>query len=260
MIMPILMLLLILPFTIAETNAKVFLDRTTYGPGAIVYVTIIDRNFNLSKDVIESIDLTQIVRGEPILEIRITQLTKGRLVLSAVDGTLMDEVGRPVTRAVESGPNTSTFEFLIKLPDDLERSSSISVIYNDPFELAPTSRESIPVQEKIAVIETRVTDENGKPLTNIVVGKQVIFGSMIQNSLNIRQPYSVILQVKDSNGYTVMLSWVSGNLEAKRTISASIAWKPDVAGEYTAEIFLWESMTKPTPLVLEPKKAILVVT
>ena len=97
----VLALLLVLPFSIAEPDAKVMLDRTTYGPGAIVYITIIDRNFNQSTDVIESIDLTQIVNGDPILEVVITQPTKGRLVLNAVDGSLKDDSGKSVIKAIK---------------------------------------------------------------------------------------------------------------------------------------------------------------
>jgi hypothetical protein len=260
MLAVIMAFLLILPFSIIEPNAQVILDRTSYGPGAIVYITIIDRNFNQLKNVVESIDLTQIVDGEPIVEVKITQPTKGRLVLSAVDGSLRDDNGNPVVKAIESGPNTSAFEFLIKLPEDLETNSSVSVIYNDPFELAPTSRKSIPVEENVTIVETRITDQNGKPLTDIRVGQQIIFRSTLQNSMNVQQAYSYILQVKDSNGYTVMLSWISGTLEAKRSSVASIAWTPDATGKHSVEIFLWDNTNTPTPLTLEAKKDIIMVT
>jgi hypothetical protein len=259
MLAAVLMILLILPFSMAEPYAKVFLDRSTAGPGTIIYGTIIDRNFNQSVTTVESIDLTQIVDNEPILEIRITQPIKGVLILSAVDGSLKDDAGRPVTRAVETGANTSLFEFLAKLPDDLEPDSSVTVVYNDPFELAPTSRRSIPVEEKVTFVEMGVKDKNGKPLTSISVGQQVMFKSTIQSSMHVKQQYAYIVQVKDSNGYTVVLSWLSGYLDARSSESTSIAWTPDTIGKYTLEIFLWESVAKPIPLS-EEKKSVLVVT
>lgn len=234
----VLMILLILPFSMAEPYAKAFLDRSTYGPGAIIYGTITDRNFNRSTTTVESIDLTQIVDNEPIVEIRVTQPTKGMFVLSAVDGSLKDEAGRPVTEAVETHSNTSVFEFLAKLPDDLEPNSSVTIIYNDPFELAPTNRSSIPVERKLTLVETGVKDKNGKPLISISVGEQVMFKSTIQSSLNVKQQYAYIVQVKDSNGYTVVLSWLSGYLDPKRSASTSIAWVPDAIGKYTLEIWV----------------------
>src|SRR5574341_2137576 len=140
-----------------EPNAKVFLDRTSYGPGAIVYVSIFDRNFNLQDDVVESIDLTQIVDGDPIVEVRIVQPTEGKFTLSAVDGSIKDSNGNSVRQAIESGPDTSLFEFVIQLPNDIEANSSVGVIYNDPFELSPTTREKIPMQQKIEITELIVT-------------------------------------------------------------------------------------------------------
>lgn len=253
-----LALLLVSPFATIEPNAKAVTDRDSYGPSAIVYITIIDRKFNRDNDVRESIDLRQIVDGDPILEVKITQPTKGRLELNAVDGTLKDDRGNPVTKAIESGPNTSRFEFLIKLPDDLETDSAVSVIYNDPFELAPTSRKSIPIVKEVKLLETRMTDQNGKPLTEINVGDKVVFRSIVSSSMDEKQEYSYIVQVKNSDGYTAALSWISGNLEPKSSQSASILWMPDESGEYTVEIFLWDNTVKPKPLLNEIKSTLTV--
>jgi len=266
---PILLLLFSIPLTTMqfnfveaqkiEPNAKVFLDRTSYGPGSIVYVSIFDRNFNLADDVVESIDLTQIVEGDPIVEVKIVQPTQGTLTLSAVDGSMKDSNGRSVREAVESGPNTSLFELEVKLPDDIEANSSITVLYNDPFELSPTSREEIPMEQKITVTDTRFADNTGKFLQKANVGQQVIISSLIQNHMNSQQEYSYIVQVKDSDGFTVALSWISGNIERQRSASVAVPWTPDNAGQYIIEIFIWQSLLKPVPLLLKEEKNAIVV-
>ena len=247
-------------FTNLEPNAKVILDRTSYGPGAIVYVSIFDRNFNQADNEVESIDLTQIVEGDPIVEVKIVQPTQGKLTLSAVDGSMKDSNGKPVREAVESGPNTSLFEVEIKLPDDIEVNSSIGVLYNDPFELAPTSREEIPVQEKVTLTDTRFTDHAGKFLQKANVGQEVIITSIIQSHMSSKQEYAYIVQVKDSDGFTVALSWISGNIEPQRSASAAVSWTPDKAGQYTIEIFVWQSLLKPMPLLLNEEKNAIVVS
>lgn len=242
-----------------EPNAKVFLDRTSYGPGSIILVSIFDRNFNLADDVIDSIDLTQIVEGEPIVEVKIVQPTQGTLTLSAVDGSMKDSNGNPVREAVESGPNTSLFEFEVQLPDDIEANSSITVFYNDPFELAPTSREEIPVQEKITVRDTRFTDQSGGLLQKVKAGQQMIISSIIQSHMSSKQEYAYIVQVKDSDGFTVALSWISGSIEPGRAASVAIPLTPDKAGQYAIEIFVWQGLLKPVPLLLNQIKNELVV-
>lgn len=241
-----------------EPNAKVFLDRTSYGPGSIVYVSIFDRNFNLQDDVVESIDLTQIVDGDPIVEVRIVQPTEGKFTLSAVDGSIKDSNGNSVRQAIESGPDTSLFEFVIQLPNDIEANSSVGVIYNDPFELSPTTREKIPMQQKIEITDTRFMDHTGKILQQITAEKKVTISSVIQNHMSTNQPYSYIVQVKDSDGFTVTLSWISGNVEAQRSASVAVPWTPDKSGEYTIEIFLWQDMFKPVPLLSKQEESVIV--
>ncbi|MGH9921868.1 MAG: hypothetical protein ACRD38_03865 [Nitrososphaerales archaeon] len=242
-----------------EPNAKVFLDRTSYGPGSIVYVSIFDINFNLQDDVVESLDLTQIVEGDPIVEVKIVQPTQGKFTLSAVDGSIKDSNGNSIREAVESGPDTSLFEFVIQLPDDLEANSSIGVIYNDPFELSPTTREKIPTRQKIQLTETRFTDHTGRILQQISAEQKVTISSVIQNRMTANQQYSYIVQVKDSDGFTVTLSWISGNVEAQRSASVAIPWTPDKAGGYIIEIFLWQNLLKPVPLLSKQETNVIVI-
>jgi hypothetical protein len=54
--------------------------------------------------------------------------------------------------------------------------------------------------------------------------------------------------IKDIDGITVSLSWITGTLPAGETLSAAQSWVPTVAGTFTVEVFLWESVTTPVPL------------
>jgi len=125
-----------------EPDSQVFTDSAHHTPGSILYVSIFDPNFNRDKDVRDSIDLTQIVEGNPIVEVKILQPTKGTLTLSAVDGTMKDSNGNTVRKAVESGPDTSLFEFAVKLPSDMETNSVVNVLYHDPFAITTSKPET----------------------------------------------------------------------------------------------------------------------
>ncbi len=118
-----------------EPNASVTIDKAVYGPSQLVYVSILDPNFNLDRGVVENIDLTQIVSGHPIVEVVIRQPSEGTVTLSAVDGSLKDRNGNAITKAIESGPNTAMFEFEIVLPDNIEPNSSVTILYQDPYAL-----------------------------------------------------------------------------------------------------------------------------
>lgn len=242
-----------------EPDAKVFIDRNYYGPGAIVFVSIFDRDFNRDDAVVESIDLTQIVNGDPIVEVKIVQPSKGTLTLSAADGSMKDSSGKVVTKAVESGPNTSLFEFEVKLPDDIASNSSVTVLFNDPFSLT-TSKPETPVRQRIDLTDTRFADDAGRSLKNASVGMEVIISSMIHSNISSKQEYAYIVQVKDSDGFTVLLSSITGSLEPQRSADPRISWAPDKTGQYMVEIFVWDELLKPMPLLLREEKMVIAVT
>jgi len=66
--------------------------------------------------------------------------------------------------------------------------------------------------------------------------------------------------VKDSDGFTVALPWISGNIGPQQSVSVAVPWTPDKAGEYTIEIFVWQSVLKPVPLLLKQEKNTILVS
>lgn len=54
-----------------------------------------------------------------------------------------------------------------------------------------------------------------------------------------------ILQVKDSNEFTVMLTWIKGTMNASSALDAGISWTPEESGNYTVEVFVWKSLEEP---------------
>jgi len=80
-------------------------------------------------------------------------------------------------------------------------------------------------------------------------GQQLILERNIENTSETKQPFIYILQVKDSIGVTIFLSWVEGELPPKDSTKISQPWMPESAGKYTLELFVWESMEEPKVLV-----------
>jgi hypothetical protein len=106
----------------------------------------------------------------------------------------------------------------------------------------------VPPLERAVASEPTLVDQTGARLTDVSVGSQVLIQSTITNSQTKKQPFAYIVQIKDRNGVTVSLSWVTGELPAKESLAAAQSWIPDVAGEYTIEVFVWESVDTPTAL------------
>lgn len=94
---------------------------------------------------------------------------------------------------------------------------------------------------------------------SIEPGKLIKIKSDVTNNTPSILSFAYIVQVKDSNGITVQLSWMDGIKAApNEKIEAMQSWIPEEEGEYLIEIFVWESVADPDPMS-PVRKAIAVV-
>ncbi len=84
--------------------------------------------------------------------------------------------------------------------------------------------------------------------------QQLILERSIENTGETKQPFIYILQVKDSTGVTISLSWNQGEMPPKSSTKISQSWIPESFGRYTLELFVWQSMDNPK--VLAPMHAV----
>ena len=80
------------------------------------------------------------------------------------------------------------------------------------------------------------------------VNKQVQIVADVTNGLDRDQPFAYIVQVLDSNGVVIQLSWLSGTLTTGQTLNPSQSWTPTAPGNYTAQIFVWSGISNPDAL------------
>ena len=72
--------------------------------------------------------------------------------------------------------------------------------------------------------------------------------SDLSNGQNKPQSFAYLVQIKDADGVTVSLAWITGYLSSNQRLSPSLSWTPQNSGVFIAEIFVWESITNPDPL------------
>jgi N-acetylneuraminic acid mutarotase len=78
--------------------------------------------------------------------------------------------------------------------------------------------------------------------------QQLVLQRNIENTSEMKQSFIYILQVKDSAGITVLLSWVEGELPPNDSTTISQSWIPESSGKFMLELFVWESMEDPKVL------------
>ncbi|HXX05684.1 MAG TPA: hypothetical protein VEJ68_02570 [Candidatus Bathyarchaeia archaeon] len=82
----------------------------------------------------------------------------------------------------------------------------------------------------------------------VPVNKQVQITADVSNGQERDQPFAYLVQVKDQNDIVVQLSWLTGTLTPGQSLNPSQSWTPTNQGSYTAEIFVWNSISNPDAL------------
>jgi hypothetical protein len=111
------------------------------------------------------------------------------------------------------------------------------------------------MQEIIEVDELDIVDENGLHVSQPSVGTHILVETDLRNNLSIDQKFIYIVQVKDSQGVTVQISWMGGTLPAGTHYTVAQAWLGEREDRYNVEVFVWDSLSNPVSLAA-PKETV----
>jgi hypothetical protein len=106
----------------------------------------------------------------------------------------------------------------------------------------------VPPLERAPAANARVVDSFGNSLSEVSVDQQVQIEADLVNGQDKDQSFAYLVQVQDSNGVTVSLAWITGQLAAGQSFSPALSWIPSSSGTYEATVFVWESVDNPTAL------------
>jgi hypothetical protein len=170
----------------------------------------------------------------------------------------------------ETGPSTGIFQGTVYFTTDSRSSGNrlhvtsgdtITAEYTDttlPLPHSPSDQvrlttttiagTPLPPLEQAHVDNARILDSTGKSLDKVSVNQQFQIVSDVTNQENREQPFAYLVQIQDSNGITISLTWITGSMVPKQTLNLGQSWVPTTAGTYTAQIFVWESITNPNAL------------
>ena len=97
--------------------------------------------------------------------------------------------------------------------------------------------------ERSTIENPRLENAFGTPIIdNVNVHQQIQISSDITNHQIKSQTFVYLVQLKNEEGFVVSVGWISGQLTPDQKLSPSLSWTPVNAGEFTAEIFVWEGL------------------
>ena len=106
----------------------------------------------------------------------------------------------------------------------------------------------VPPLERAPATNLRIVDTFGSSIDAVSVDQQVQITADLSSGQDKDQDFAYLIQIQDSDGVTVSLSWIAGSLSPGQSFSPSASWTPTSVGTYDVTAFVWESIDNPTAL------------
>lgn len=106
-----------------------------------------------------------------------------------------------------------------------------------------TVESSIPETQRMEITEIYTADSMGRPIVELRTDQRVQIVSNIHNNESYPHEFTCIIQISDSEGHIVSISWVGGQLPINQNFEVSQSWTPHKSGDYKIEAFVWKSIT-----------------
>jgi hypothetical protein len=199
-------------------DLNAMLDRDTYGLGELLVIT---------------------GTVKPVME--------GRLVLINVnnpDGTIYN-----FGHVTPNADGTFKHEFRLVGPLAITGEWKATYTYLGSQIIDSFSVRELPTKFlQVTVQSSSLVTDIGETLEEVELGSPVGIQAELANEEREEITLTYIVQVKDAEGFTVMLSWIKGiALKPDMSLKPAIFWIPQSKGFYDVEIFMWESLENPVP-------------
>lgn len=92
------------------------------------------------------------------------------------------------------------------------------------------------------------TDVQDDPVTSIYLDSMVLVSTTVKNNNPVSQPFTILVETRDSDGATVNLQVQKGTLNANGSADVAISWIPQERGTFQIRAFVVSSLKNPDVL------------
>jgi len=100
----------------------------------------------------------------------------------------------------------------------------------------------------ITITSPKMVNTTGQELSNFQVGQQIGVESTLTNHATTEQKFTYLVQVTDKYGAADYLEGFSASMMPNQSFTASQVWIPKESGQYTIEVYVWDSLKSGIPL------------
>lgn len=231
-------------------DGRINFDKPSYLPHETANIRVIDPDMNLNPESSDTIPI-EISSDSDVAGI-------------TVDATETNENSGIFVSSVSFTPyDKSSGNRLHAILDDRVYAKYIDHTLPSPFNInddldiitQSVLSSNTPSSDKVTLENVLLTDSLGMTIQNPMLGQQLQVVAEVKNNQDYDQPFVYLVQVKNSAGTVMSLSWFKGSITINQKLAVSQSWSPTEPGTYAIETFVWRSLDNPVPLV-ESSKAI----
>jgi hypothetical protein len=217
--------------------------KSDYSIGETATIRVVDLDMNLNPEAVDQFEV-EVSSDSDVAGILVN-------VIETSEDSGMFEASILFTQSQSSSGNR-----LFAIPDD-----SIRVKYDDytlptPYSISDNLEISnqakfvsnIPPMDRITIKNNVMTDSSGELILAPKTNDQLQIVGAVHNNQEYEQDFVFIIQIKETDGAIVSLSWIRGQLSPNQDLEVSQSWSPTKSGNYSIETFVWSSLSDPVPL------------
>ena len=217
-------------------------SKDTFLSNDLIDVRIIDPDLNLNPEMIDTVNIEVFSSSDA-----------GGLSITAIETS--ERSGNFIS-TFSLSENISSGNRLYAIPGD-----TIIAKYDDHTLPKPFSKSDSQYVETVANVDYSTSSINrieissiflsdgfGNPIVSLSPNTQMQIVGTIENQINYDQEFIYFLQIKNSDGVIVSLSWIQGKLSPNQILEVSQSWIPTNSENYILETYVWNSLNGSSPL------------
>jgi hypothetical protein len=120
------------------------------------------------------------------------------------------------------------------------------------------AQSAMAMNSNVAMTQPILVDTSGQKITSFHAGQQIGIESTLTNNGKFEQKFAYMVQVLGSNSETEYFESTSASMLPNQSFTTSQIWIPKNTGQYTIEVFVWNSLSSAIPLTDVSKIPILI--
>ena len=217
--------------------------EASYPASGTGVLRVIDPDMNLNPEAVDNFDVN-IASNTDASGITLT-VTETNEATGIFEGTVFF-----TTTGGSSGHRLRVSEGDTVTADYADGTLPLPYTTNDQVSITSTTiiGTIVPPLERAPATNLRIVDAFGSSIDAVSVDQQVQITADLSSGQDKDQDFAYLIQIQNSDGVTVSLSWIAGTLSSGQSFSPSGSWTPTSAGTYSVTAFVWESIDNPTAL------------